>query len=113
MPYKSEKIKIEGTKHDRRRKLTEQQKNEIVSLRGTISRNQCSLIYGVSKRTIDFLWYPEKLERNKQLRKQRGSWQQYYNKDEHKENMKNTRHYKQNLFKNGLIKEWGTWLNKY
>jgi hypothetical protein len=105
MPYKSEKIKIEGTQHDRRRRLTEQQKNEIVSLRGVISMSQCSLIYGVSKRTIDFLWYPERLERNKQLRKQRGDWQQYYNKDKHKENMKNTRHYKQNLFKKGLIKE--------
>jgi hypothetical protein len=105
MPYKSEKIKIEGTQHDRRRRLTEQQKNEIVSLRGVISRKQCSLIYEVSTRTIDFLWYPEKLEKNKQLRQERGGWRQYYNKNEHKESMKDTRKHKQNLFKKGLIKE--------
>lgn len=105
MPYKSEKIKIEGTQHDRRRRLTEQQKNEIVSLRGVISRKRCSLIYEVSARTIDFLWYPEKLEKNKQLRQDRGGWRQYYNKDEHKESIKDTRRHKQNLFKKGLIKE--------
>lgn len=105
MPYKSEKIKIEGTQHDRRRRLTEQQKNEIVSLRGVISRKRCSLIYEVSTRTIDFLWYPEKLDKNKQQRQDRGGWRQYYNKDEHKESMKDTRKHKQNLFKKGLIKE--------
>lgn len=105
MPYKSEKIKIEGTQHDRRRKLTEQQKNEIVSLRGVISRKRCSLIYEVSTRTIDFLWYPERLEKNKQLRQERGGWRQYYNKYEHNQSMKDTRIYKQNLFKKGLIKE--------
>ena len=105
MPYKSEKIKIEGTQHDRRRRLTEQQKDEIVSLRGVISRKRSSLIYEVSERTIDFLWYPERLEKSKQLRQERGGWRQYYNKDEHKESIKDTRRHKQNLFKKGLIKE--------
>ena len=99
MPYKSEKMKIAGTKYDRRRKLTEEQKNEIIAFRGEISQRKCAEKFGVSRRTIVFLWYPEKQLANKQLRQQRGGWQQYYNKEEHRENIKNTRRYKQKLYK--------------
>lgn len=99
MPYKSEKIKIEGTKYDRRRKLTEEQKNEIIALRGEISQRKCAEKFGVSKRTIVFLWYPERLQANKQRRLERGGWRQYYRKEEHRETMKNTRRYKHGLYK--------------
>lgn len=99
MPYKSEKIiKLEGTDKDRRIKLSVEQKNEIISLKNSISRNKCAQIYNVSKRTIDFLWYPEKLLKNKQLSQKRGGWRQYYNKDKHKQYTKNYRHYKQKIF---------------
>ena len=99
MPYKSEKIKIEGTEYDRRRKLTEEQKNEIIALRGEISQRKCAERFGVSKRTIVFLWYPEKQQANKQRRLERGGWRQYYRKEEHRETMKNTRRYKHGLYK--------------
>lgn len=99
MPYKSDKMKIAGTEYDRRRKLTEEQKNEIIALRGTISQRKCAEMFKVSKRTIAFLWYPEKQLANKQRRLERGGWKQYYSKEDHRENIKNTRRYKQKLYK--------------
>lgn len=98
MPYKSEKFKIEGTALDRRRRLTEQQKDEIRSLKGTMSQRACANMFGVSRRTIVFLWNPEKLERNKQCRQERGGWRQYYTKEKKREEMKSYRHYKQDLY---------------
>ena len=39
MPYKCEKIvKLAGTSKDRRRKLSDEQKDEIAALKGTISQ---------------------------------------------------------------------------
>lgn len=99
MPYKSEKaIKLVGTDKDRRVKLSPEQKDEIASLKGVISCNECARIYGVNKRTISFIWYPERLERNKQLRKERGGWKQYFEKDKHREYIKKYRHHKQELY---------------
>lgn len=50
MPYKCEKlIKLAGTSQDKRRKL---KKDEIVSLKGTISTRECAKRYDVSRRTI-------------------------------------------------------------
>lgn len=103
MPYKSETIKIEGTKFDKRIKLTQDQRDKIADLKGKISRRLCAEMFGVSKRTIDFIWYPERLERNKQLRQERGGWRQYYNKNEWREYMKEHRHHKQELFLTGKI----------
>ena len=53
--------------------------------------------YGVGPRAIDFLLNPDKLEQNKKLRQERGGTKIYYNKEKHKESMKKTRRYKQEL----------------
>ena len=103
MPYKSEKIIIAGGKHDRRCKLSEAQKNEIIALRGSISQRQCAELYNVSRRTIQFLWFPEKLTANKQAREARGGWKQYYNKSDWAGTMREHRRYKQELYKEGMI----------
>ena len=103
MPYKSENIIIAGSQHDRRCKLTEAQKTEIIALRGSISQRQCAERFGVSRRTIQFLWFPEKLIANKQARAARGGWKQYYNKKQWAETMREHRHYKQELYEEGLI----------
>lgn len=103
MPYKSEKIIIAGGKHDRRCKLTEAQKTEIIALRGTISQRECAERFGVSRRTIQFLWFPEKLIANKQARVARGGWKQYYDKKQWTVVMREHRHYKQELYKEGII----------
>lgn len=105
MPYKSEKlIKLEGTSKDRRRKLLDEKKDEICSLKGQIGRNECARLFNVSRRTVDFLWHPEKLQKNKQLRQERGGWKHYYSKDQHKESMKNWRHYKQEIYLEEVLK---------
>lgn len=99
MPYKSEKMKIAGTEYDRRRKLTDEQKDQIIALRGTISQRKCAEMFKVSKRTIVFLWYPEKLQANRQRLQERGGWKVYYKKENHREYMKGTRKHKQEIYK--------------
>jgi transposase len=103
MPYKSTKIKIMNGAYDKRIKLTVAQKNEIISLKGTISQRKCAEMFNVSRRTIQFLWDPEKLKRNIQRRQERGGTKQYYNKEKHREQMKTHRRYKQQLYLEGKI----------
>ena len=99
MPYKSEKIiKLAGTSKDRRRKLTDKQKDEIAALKGTMSQRECARKFNVSRRTIQFLWDPDKHKRNLQCRQERGGSKQYYNKEKQKQYMKRHRHYKKDLF---------------
>lgn len=106
MPYKSEKIKIEGTKLDRRRKLTEDQKDYIRWLREEegLSQRKLAAMFGVSRRLITFILDPEKEKRSKIRAKdlrQEGRYK--YTKEQWAETMKEHRHYKEKLHKDGLI----------
>jgi len=99
MPYKCEKIiKLAGTPNDRRRKLTDEQRDEIASLKGVISAHECARRFNVSRRTIQFIWDPDKHKRNLQCLQERGGSRQYYSKEKHKQYMKTHRHYKQKLY---------------
>lgn len=98
MPYKSEKMKIAGTDKDRRIKLTDEKRNEIIALKGKISQRKCAELYGISRRSVQFLWNPEKLEENKQRRQERGGWRQYYDKEKRAEAVKEHRRYKQDIY---------------
>jgi len=106
MPYLSEKIKIEGTKHDRRIKLTDQDKEYIRFLReeeGT-SYQKLADQFGVSKRSIIFIIKPETLEACKKARAKRGGSKIYYDKETNTETQREHRQYKQKLFIKGEIK---------
>ena len=103
MPYKSEKIHIAGSEHDRRCKLTDGIKDKIIALRGLISAHKCALEFNVSRRTVQFLWYPERLETNKQRRQERGGSKQYYDRVKNTEYQRNHRRYKQELYIKGEI----------
>lgn len=105
MPYKSEKIKIEHTKHDRRIKLTQDEKELIIWLREEEKLSQRTLAsqFNVSRRTIQFVLDPKKLEENKKRREERGGSKKYYDKDLQKEYMKDHRQYKQKLYVKGEI----------
>lgn len=103
MPHKSEKIKIEGTEHDRRRKLTDDQKEEIRKNEQELSVSKLAEMYEVSRRTIQFILNPEKLVENKKRRKERGGWAQYYDKNKHARYIKDHRDHKQELFLEGKI----------
>lgn len=106
MPYKSEKIKISGTKHDRRQKLTPEQKDEIRHLYYTTDTSQRKLAkqFGVSRRLITFVLDPDHEEQNQRLLKQRKAKGLYkQSKEQWAATMRKHRHYKQQLLLQGEI----------
>ena len=106
MPYKSEKIKIAGTKHDRRKKLTDDQKAYIRWLREEeqLSYNQLARQFGVSKRLIIFICKPDIMERERERYKQYKKEGRYKpTKEEWAETMREHRRYKEALAKAGEI----------
>lgn len=108
MPYKSEKIKIAGTSYDRRRKLTEDQKECIRWLREEekLSQRQLAAMFGVSRRLITFILDPEKEKRNKaRIKQHRKDGRYKYTKEKWAVVMKEHRHYKEALAKAGKIGE--------
>ena len=105
MPYKSEKIKLSETQ-DRRKRLTSEQKEEIERLYGTgfYSLNDLAKKFNVSKKSILLIVNKESAEKAKQYRKEH--WKEWQGtKEEHREAIKKTRRYKQNLYKQGKLKE--------
>ena len=87
------RIKIPASEHD----YIKRRYKEGESLRG-IAR-----AYGVDKRLIQFILYPERLKKNRELRKQRGGWKIYYNKEAWREEHRKHRAYKEKLFREGKI----------
>ena len=107
MPYKSEKIKIDHTKNDKRIRLTDEQKEQIKQEYNSslISQRALANKYKVDRKTIYNILHHDKylqqLERNKEEKHSA----KYYNKEKHKEYIKKHRRYKQNLYVNGIIKQ--------
>lgn len=105
MPYKIEKIKLKGLQ-DRRKKLTDKQREEIKGLYATggYSLNGLAKIYEVSKKSILLIVNEESAEKARQYRKEHWKeWQQ--TKEEHAKAIRKTRKYKQELYKSGKLKE--------
>lgn len=102
MPFKWEtdfdkRFKLQGTKLDRRRKLTEEQREEIRKDAVT-SCNKLAEKYGVTKRTIQFIRHPEALEECIKRRKERGGSKIYYNREQHTKQMREFRRRKQQIY---------------
>lgn len=105
MPYKSEKIKLKGLQ-DRRKRLTDGQREEIKKLyeTGAYSLNGLAKMFNVSKKTVLLIVNKDSAERAKQYRKDH--WKEWQRKgEEHNEAIKKTRKYKYTLYKNGELKE--------
>lgn len=105
MPYKSEKIKLKGLQ-DRRKRLTDKQREEIKELYGTghYSLNDLAKRFAVSKKTILLIVNNNSAEKAKQYRKEH--WREWQRTgQEHNKAIKNTRQYKQSLYKNGKLKD--------
>lgn len=103
MPYKSEKIKLPQTK-DRRRKLTDEQKEEIrlIYAEGKVGTRPLAKQFGVSRSLIQVIVNPDIAERKKQRIKEH--WRDYRpSKEEWAETMREHRHYKQALYLKGEI----------
>lgn len=105
MPYISEKIRL-PEQYDRRRKLTETQKQEIKTKyeTGLYSLNSLAKEYSVSKKTILLIVNPESKRKNDQRIKDH--WKNYQEpKEERAETVREHRHYKNELYKSGKIKK--------
>ena len=105
MPYKSEKIKLKGLQ-DRRKRLTDEQRIEIKELYGTgyYSLNDLAKKFDVSKKTILLIVNNDSAEKAKQYRKEHWREWQHTGK-EWNETIRNTRRYKNQLYKEGKLKE--------
>ena len=106
MPYKSEKAIISGTKHDRRMKLTNEQRQEIRKIRQDkgYSYRVLAKIYNVSKSTIIFVCNPDRYERcREQFIERRKDGRYKVSKEKHAQVIREHRHYKQQLYLNGEI----------
>ena len=104
MPYKSEKMKLSETQ-DRRRKLTEKQKEEIRAIcsTGVCGTRPLAKQFGVSRSTIQIIVNPKRAEKAKQRIKEH--WRDYRpTKEEWAKTMKEHRHYKNQLYLKGELK---------
>lgn len=91
---------------DKRVKLAEWQRREIREIgkrEEAINMSQLAREYGVSRRTIDFILHPEKLETNRALMKKRGGSAQYYDRTAHTEATRRYRAHIKELAERGLI----------
>ena len=71
---KVDDFRVSGTVHDKRIKLTVIDKIDIIALHSEgMGIRESSRVYHVSRRTIQFVLFPERLEHNKQLREDRGN----------------------------------------
>ena len=103
MPYKSEKIKLQPNK-DRRRKLTDDQKEQIKSIytEGGVGTRPLAKQFGVNRRTIQLIVNPEIKRKNGERIKEH--WKDYRpTKKEWAATMREHRKYKQQLYLNKEI----------
>lgn len=104
MPYKSEKIKL-APNQDRRRKLTDEQKEEIrrIYKTGVCGTRPLAKQFGVSRSTIQVIVNPSIAERHKIRMKEH--WRDYRpSNEEWAATIREHRHYKQELYLNGELK---------
>ena len=103
MPYKSEKIKLKGLQ-DRRRKLTDEDIEEIKSLYvpHVFGAQKIANMFGVSKRTIQVIVSPQCKETMQQYRKEH--WRDFQRKGEDwAKTIRDHRKYKQELYLKGEL----------
>lgn len=107
MPLKVDKMSINNPKLDKRVKLTEEDKKNIIKEyeSGTISITSLGKKYGVSKRLIQFILFPERKEKAKKLFAERQKEGRYYDHKKHAEQMKKHRDYKKELLEKGLLRQ--------
>ena len=103
MPYKSESIRLQGLQ-DRRRKLTDEQRELIKKMysTGDWSLNKLAVQFGVSKKTILLLVNPNSADRAKEYRKE--NWREFQKpKEERTRATREHRRYKQALYLSGQL----------
>lgn len=103
MPYKSSSIKL-SEKQDRRRKLTEVQKEEIkrIYAEGNLGQRPIAKMFGVSRSTIQNIVNPDIAQKRHDRMAQH--WRDYRpSKEKWAETMREHRHYKHELYVTGEL----------
>lgn len=110
MPRKSDSIAINNEKYDRRVKLTEDDKKSIKSEYelGLSSIRGLARKYGVDKRLIQFILFPERQVVARAGYAERQKDGRYYDREKHNEAMKRHRDHKKELWNRGLLMPEGT-----
>lgn len=102
--FEVDKIKLSETQ-DRRKKLTESQKQEIRELYSTghFSLNQLAKRFEINKKSILLIVNPESNEKAKEYRKE--NWKRWQRTGEERNKaVREHRRYKQQLYKEGKLK---------
>lgn len=114
MPSLVDPLRV-GKEFDKRRKLSDEDKENIKSdyETGFFSIRSLARKYEVNKRTIQFILFPERLEECKKRRAERGGSKIYYEKEKHQKSMEQHRAYKKDLVLEGKLqlKKKGTFKN--
>lgn len=74
--HAEEDARVQGTQYDKRRKLTEEQKEEIKAKGASYGIRKLSREYNVDKRLIQFILYPERLKAARANR----DWTKYHDR---------------------------------
>jgi hypothetical protein len=72
----ADRVKVQGTQYDHRRKLTLAQRKEIKKLGAGYGIRALAREYGVSHRTIQFILYPERLL----IARSNRDWKKYHDR---------------------------------
>lgn len=100
MPYKFETDHLKmRQKDDKRIKLTDDDKKEIIKLyaTGMFSQRKLATMFNVHRRSIQFVLNPESLKINNEKRKERGKDGRYYDKEKQRKYMREYRQQKKVL----------------
>lgn len=108
MPYLTDKEKIDNPFLDRRVKLIPCQREMVLYWykQGTSIR-AIARMFHVDKGTIQFILFPERLQRNRELRQARGGSKIYYKKEKNTKAMREHRQYKYAVLKDATIRKRG------
>lgn len=100
MPSKTDTIALGHHMLKRNVKLLDCQRERIVVMHSEgASINGLARMFKVNKRLVQFIIYPERMQKNKELRAERGGSAIYYKKDYHAQKMREHREYKRKTIK--------------
>lgn len=105
MTSKADKVRV-TKQYDARIKITDEDKQEIKELyQRNISIHEISRrLSPISRRAIQFILFPERLEQLKKINKETEHYKRFYNKDKHTIAMRKHRARKKSLLEQGKIK---------
>lgn len=100
----ADEVRVAGTKYDRRRRLTEEDREDIKRDHAAgDSIHAIARCYGVSRRLVQFILYPERHEENKARRRARGGSRAYYDREKNTEAARRCRAHKKELYDKKLV----------